>query len=72
MPNLGSIGDYMHRITETIIRRISTAMVRRSWDIRDGAERLADRMEAVANQIAERWGVSDDVVAALNNEALSR
>ena len=61
----------MKRITTTIICRIATAMVRRSENIRDSAERLADRMEALANQMAERWGVIDDVVAALNNEALS-
>jgi hypothetical protein len=58
----------MKRITTIIICRIATAMVRRSADIR-GAEHLADRMEALANRTAERWGVIDDVVAALNNEA---
>lgn len=62
----------MRRITTTVICRIATAMVRRSADIRDGAGHLADRMEALANQTAERCGVIDDVVAALNNEALSR
>ena len=51
---------------------IAPALKRLSADIRDGAGRLADRMEALANQTAERWGVIDDVVAALNNEALSR
>ena len=60
----------MKRITTTIICRIATAMVRRSVDIRDGAERLTDRMEALANQMAERWDVIDDVVAALTNEAV--
>jgi hypothetical protein len=62
----------MKRITTTIICRIATAMVRRSEDIRDSAAHLADRMEALANHTAERWGVMDDVLAALNNEALSR
>jgi hypothetical protein len=62
----------MKRITTAIICRIATAMVRQSADIRDGAEHLADRMEAWANQTAARWGVIDDVVAALNNETLSR
>ena len=59
----------MKRITTTIICRIATAMVRQSENIRGGAERLADQMEALANQTAERWGIIDDVVAALNNEA---
>jgi hypothetical protein len=62
----------MKRITTTIIYRIATAMVRLSADIRERAASLADRMEALANQTAERWGVIDDVVADLNNEALSR
>jgi len=52
----------MKRITTIIICRIATAMVRRSADIRDRAEHLADRMEALANRTAERWGVIDDVV----------
>jgi hypothetical protein len=62
----------MRSITTTIICRTATAMVRLSVDIREGAASLADRMEALANQTAERWGIIDDVVAALNNEALSR
>ena len=73
MPNDGLLETIMKRITTTtIICRFATAMVRRSEDIRDGAGRLADRMEAWANQTAQRWGVIDAVVTALTNEALSR